>query len=347
MVLEKKVVGRIIRLYLVLLTCSSQFGCDDGPLDEFAVEYEDFSLLAEDNSTLYGQVCRPLLAEDGEAQTYPAVIVVPGGLGAGYGNVSEGEWPGLAEEGYVVVSFNFRGRGGDNEAPLSGGEEDYNGFGGQDDLRRVILLVAERDDVELNNIGVVGVSYGITAAAGCLGRFPELPVKWLVDVEGPSDSYVSAMEPWELDPDTNGEAVAKALAMFGHYSRERDPSEENNLFWDEREATRFIGRFRGYYLRLQAEWDHAQPPRKDSTPGLFNQPPLWWQNRHAEQMVDAAVTGGVPWVRINRESEGNAVNAVYGYFAPPTWLPGRLSDNSDVPQSSIRELAAMEPLLMR
>jgi len=43
-------------------------------------------------------------------------------------------------------------------------------------------------------------------------------------------------------------------------------------------------------------------------------------------MVNAAVTGGVPWVRVNLPPQRNAVNAAYDVDAPPAYLPGRLAD---------------------
>jgi hypothetical protein len=43
-------------------------------------------------------------------------------------------------------------------------------------------------------------------------------------------------------------------------------------------------------------------------------------------MVNEAVTGGVPWVCVNLSQHGNPVNATYGYEDPPVYLEGKLSD---------------------
>lgn len=70
-------------------------------------------------------------------------------------------------------------------------------------------------------------------------------------------------------------------------------------FWSEREADRFIGSFRGRYLRLQATWDHSQPPGNELEVPTFHVPPLWWQGKHTADMPNAAVSGGVPWMCVN------------------------------------------------
>jgi hypothetical protein len=57
---------------------------------------------------------------------------------------------------------------------------------------------------------------------------------------------------------------------------------ENETFWSEREAETFITQVRVPYQRLQFESDHA---RDDSN--------------HSVIMVNAAVYGGAPWVRLN------------------------------------------------
>ena len=53
----------------------------------------------------------------------------------------------------------------------------------------LILYVAALDYVLADNIGLKSQSYGITMAAGCVGRHPELPIKYLVDGEGPPTSF--------------------------------------------------------------------------------------------------------------------------------------------------------------
>ena len=78
--------------------------------------------------------------------------------------------------------------------------------------------------MDTNNVGVVSFSFGITTAAGCLGRHPELEVKYLIDVEGPSYSVTAALDYGTLDQQ-------KAFhETFGHWSLEKDPSPENKAW---------------------------------------------------------------------------------------------------------------------
>jgi hypothetical protein len=314
------------------------------PQDNVRYETEavEFEVVSDNGNTLYGIIRRPrndLYPE----KCFPAVIVIPGGLSPGRTISQEVPWINLAEQGVVIVSFNFQGRGNATNDITSEGEEDYNGFLNQDDLRLVVLYTLDLHNVQYDNVGIFSISYGITAAAGCVGTYPELQAKWLIDVEGPSHSYVTCFEPWSLDSDPTNDLIQLGFNIFGHYSRERDPSVENMSFWDEREAYLYIGGFRGYYLRLQAEWDHAQPPNEFFQDPAFDHPPEWWQNMHAIRMVNAAVEGGVPWVRVNSEEEGNTVNASYDYYNAPTWLSGWSANHPDEPNRSILEMILMPP----
>jgi hypothetical protein len=286
---------------------------------------EEFDVLAPSGNRLYGLVRRPDPLPEG--MCFPAVVVVPGGLGAGRQMAHRPEVEALAGAGMVVLAFNAEGRGvrAPGDIP-SEGTEDYNGFRHQDGLCAVLEHAMAIPYVIPENVGVWTNSYGITMGAGCLGRRPELGVKYLVDGEGPSNSYVTAFEPYSLDDDPANDRYQAALGNFGHLSTTSDPSPENVAFWEEREADRYIGGFRGMYLRLQAEWDHAQPPRNPEQVPVFHQPPEWWQNKHAADMVNAAVAGGVPWVRVNLTEHGNVVNDVYDADHQPVYLEGRLAD---------------------
>lgn len=246
-------------------------------------------------------------------ESFPAVVLVPGGTGAGAGAMDRPDLQRLASEGFVVVAFNPPGRGNGLPGNLrSGGEEDYNGFAGQDALKAVIEYVAGLGGVDSNNLGLCTFSFGIALGAGVVGRYPELPVAWLVDMEGPSNSEIVACY-----------YCSEERGLGGHLSITTDPSPENVAWWSEREAYRFIGSFRGEYLRVQAWNDHAQPA------GL---------HLHALQMNRAAITGGVPWLRINGSDMGNPINELYE-SGEPVWLPGRMADYPDLDISYIIEMA--------
>lgn len=132
------------------------------------------------------------------------------------------------------------------------------------------------------------------------------------------------------------------MQVFGHYSIDRDPSPENQAFWAEREADQLIGGFGGRYLRLQAEWDHAQPPRFAEEIASFHQPPVWWQNKHTADMVNAALAGNASWVRVNLPDQANPVSETYDATHQPVYLPGRLGAGTSWGATAVIEMARME-----
>lgn len=261
---------------------------------------------------LYTRILEPEPVLPG--RKFPAVIVVPGGLGDGAPQVDRIEYQELAARGFVVVGFNAPGRGRGLPGNLtSGGTEDCNGFAGQDALVAIIRTIAALPQVDVGNLGVQSGSYGVTMAAGALGRYPDLPVEYLVDLEGPSNNRITT---FYYGPEER--------PMCEHPSTVSDPSAANLAWWQEREAYRFIGAFRGAYLRIQAEIDHAQPP------GIYE---------HTLEMNNVAVGGGVPWVRVNGPEVGNPINVIYDETLP-AWLPGRMSDHPGLAADAIARMAA-------
>jgi dienelactone hydrolase len=85
----------------------------------------------------------------------------------------------LREQGIVMVDFAPQGRGG------SGGQDNFNGKVHQDDLKAIVDFVSQRSFVQQDNIGVPSFSYGVVFATGALSRYPEMPVAFLIDWEGP------------------------------------------------------------------------------------------------------------------------------------------------------------------
>lgn len=168
----------------------------------------------------------------------------------------------LANEGFIVVTFDPSGRG------QSGGEENQYGTIDQDGLKAVI------DSLDAQHIGLVTFSYGVTMGSGMLARYPDSPVEFLIDWEGPADRT-----------DTGGCDKART----GHMNKLADCTDET--FWAEREALTFISQIKVPYLRMQSQKDHAQPDAA-----------------HAIKMVNTAIEGGnTDWVRIN----DNPVNQIY------------------------------------
>jgi hypothetical protein len=228
----------------------------------------------------------------------PAVILVPGGLGAqDSANKPGADADGSSAAGYAVIQFDADGRGS------SGGGEDYNGFI-HHGLAALILAAGRIPRVDPARVGVLSRSSSVTTAAGALGRHPDLPVRFYIDWEGPGDrSYT-----------TSGcTGVNRGIDW---------PPCGDDAFWPEREAVEFIGAVRAPYLRIQSAKDHVQ-----ST------------NAHAVEMINAAVRGGAPWMRLNDYPEGQTYDPVN----PPAMLPdsvdGRLPG---LFAAYVRELFALE-----
>jgi len=279
---------------------------------------------APNGSQLYTRIVQPTPSLY-PGQRFPAVIPIPGGTGDGAPLANSPAYRDLAAGGFVVIAFNAEGRGkGLPGNLLSEGSEDCNGFLHQDDLKAVIDFAAGRPNVDAGNIGVATSSFGIAIGAGALGRYPSLPVAYLVDNEGPHDSRVITF--YDVGPERQ---------VCGHWSTVTDPSSENQAFWAEREAARHIGGYRGRYLRMQADVDHAQGP------GYF---------RHAIEMVNAATgpqyggAGSAAWTRMNGSDLGNPINTVYPLDDPigyPVWVSDRVSDHPGLEIAYIREMAAL------
>lgn len=212
---------------------------------------------------------------DPSGKKFPAVILVPGGNGAGQGLSREATQ--FANAGIVAIAFDPDGRG------KSEGTEDYAGFKHQDGLAAVIRFAATLPQVNAQPIGIVTYSYGITLGSGALARYPDLPVKFLVDWEGPMDRNDTG------GCDKSGTGHLKTVATCA-----------DEKFWSEREAITFIAQVRVPYQRVQSEKDHVQP-----------------EVTHAINLVNAAVQGGVPWVRLN----DYPANQTYDPKSPPPLFP--------------------------
>lgn len=299
--------------------------------DAYQTIIEPFEIVAPSGNRLYGLIRRPNPQEYPEL-CFPAVVLVPGGINPGRMLAHGIDAEVLSGSGMVVVTFNAEGRV--DESPddiLSEGTEDYNGFRQQDGLCAIVSYIMEQPYVIPENVGISTQSYGITMGAGCVGRYPEIPIKYLVDGEGPSSSFTTCHGPRFLAGDVGKYETVKRI--FPHLATWQDRSQENLDWWAEREAVQWISAFRGAYLRLQATWDHAQPPDNESQIARFYRPdgwtdgaPAWWHNKHATDMVNAAVNGGVPWVRVNLPPQGNPVNATYDADHMPVFLPDRMAD---------------------
>ncbi len=307
---------------------------------------DEFSIVAPSGNRIYGMIRRPDPLQYPDL-CFPAVVLVPGGINPGRLLALGGDAQLLAESGMVVVTFNAEGRADSSPEDIaSEGSEDFNGFRQQDSLCALVEYTMNLPYVIAENVGLSTQSYGITMGAGCAGRHPEISIKYIVDGEGPPYSFVTCHGPRFLAGDMQKYNTVREI--FERQATWQDASQENLDWWYEREAINFIGDFRGDYLRLQATWDHAQPPENEADIPKYHHPegwpgggPAWWHNKHTTDIVNAAIQGGVPWVRVNLPPQGNAVNATYDANNMPAFLPGELADRPWA-VIAIIEMARME-----
>ncbi len=196
----------------------------------------------------------------------PGLVISPAihqGSAALLGNAAVVSAAEIARLGFAVLVHDPAGRGD------SWGEEDFGGPEHQDDLRVAIRALAGRPDVS-GQVGVVALSLGLAAAAGALARWPELPVPWLLDWEGPCDREIITAGGTRMVP------------AGGH-------TLDDDAWWQPREAVAHARALRCGYVRLQAFPDHAQPD----------------ELRHARRMLEAARSGSEAWWQLNDHPRGS------------------------------------------
>ena len=203
------------------------------------------------------------------AGPFPAVVMMPAGMEAGQDSPGPDEVAEFTRRGLAVVRWDPDGRG------ASAGEEDTGGQAHQEGFREVIRYAIGRDDIADDKVGVVSYSFGITAATQALATDNPGAV-FLVDWEGP------ASRRWIAGCGTT-EPIKQA--------NQHAPCDDES-YWSVREASAWVGKLRVPYQRVQGQRDHVH--RED------------WG--HAKEMIDAAVAGGVPWVRLNDASPGLSGN---------------------------------------
>ena len=199
-------------------------------------------------------------------QRCPGLVISPAihqGSAALLGNAAVVSAAEIARLGFAVLVHDPAGRGD------SWGEEDFGGPEHQDDLRVAIRALAARPDVS-GQVGVVALSLGLAAAAGALARWPELPVPWLLDWEGPCNREIITAGGTRMVP------------AGGH-------SLDDDAWWQPREAVAHARALRCGYVRLQAFPDHAQPD----------------ELRHARRMLEAARSGSAAWWQLNDHPRGS------------------------------------------
>ncbi|MFQ6015983.1 MAG: alpha/beta hydrolase family protein [Anaerolineae bacterium] len=149
---------------------------------------------------------------------YPALVLVPGGAQSGEAAFHQRPLDqALAAGGFVILLFDPDGRG------RSEGQEDDDGFVHQDGLKAVVNFAATLPYVDNDQIGLVSYSFGVTMASGVLARYPDIPIAFYIDWEGPADRNDTG----GCDADHTGHLQGKARCG-------------DEAFWRQREAATFI-----------------------------------------------------------------------------------------------------------
>lgn len=239
-------------------------------------------------ANLFVQVITP---EGWNGAALPALVLIPGGSGDSSDFISRSQRTLMKlEAGFALVVFDPDGRG------QSEGQEDDNGYTHQDGLAAVIEYAAQLPQIDVNRIGLVSYSYGITMASGALARHPDLPIQFLIDWEGPANRN-----------DTGGCDEDNLGHLIGHPCDDED-------FWSQREASTFALKIQVPYQRLQSQEDHVQP-----------------DNDHAILMINNATGeafgghGQAPWTRLN----DLPINQVFNPNDPPPMLSDDASRNTE------------------
>ncbi len=202
-----------------------------------------------------------------------ALVLVPGGSQSGevwhvpWRRAGAKHW---AATGFIVADIDFQGRG------YSGGEEDYGGPVHREDLKTVIEFLAAQPSVLNNEVGVVSSSFGATVTASTLGTYPDLPVRFWVDLEGASDRYEATQ---------NNDWLW--VNIWGGHTTSDDE------FWSTREAITYQPCIKAPYIRVQSVEDHA-----------FD----YFYVDHAFNMVNEALTGNCSYARMNNNEPNVLLN---------------------------------------
>jgi len=280
---------------------------------------EELFVTAENGARLYVQIHRP--PGFSKNKKYPILVYSAPRSGTG-GTMKAGcikDVKDILRENIIFCTFDYEGAGkSENSNPNN------TGLGPRlfKDLHAVLKYVYSLPEVEKDNIGIISFSGGCIAASWVLAHHPDdPPVKYWVDVEGPSDRYVitGAVAGTEI-PSIGGSRKTgreRAVDMYGGF--------DNDEIWKPLEACRYVKDIHCRFLVVQAEVDHVQN----------------WFFGHAIQMLNAALRGGnCPWTRCN----SGPVNAVHRNQRTLDLLPGLVQYNSEKVIGYIKEMVEMPPL---
>lgn len=173
------------------------------------------------------------------------------------------------------------------------GMEDRNGPRHQAEAAEALRTIVRHPSVDPERVVVLTISFGIMLGLAAI-LDSTVGVRGLVDWEGPPSRK------W---------FVASRLRLSSR--------PEDEAFWADREAVTRVGRLRVPYWRAQGSWDHVHGPHSEL----------------ALEMVNAAVAGGVPDVRLNGKRS----------WSPPKLLSSWPMEHSLVMTRWVEELCRGAP----
>jgi len=238
-----------------------------------------------------------IVKPDGEGP-FPVLIGIAGGDGVYAFNQFEFS-DRLRELGIVTVDFAPQGRGN------SEGEDNFHGYVHQDDLKAVVDFVSGLPFVKGDHIGVISFSYGVALAAGALSRYPDMPVAFLIDWEGPSNPGrdlqrgIENNETWAINTLARLSGGEKITAEDYWNLRIHGGAISDEKYWAERDAAHFARGLPCPYLRVQFDRDHVQGTSKSAMMEIINA-----ATKHSHQ-----------WTRCN----DNPANIIYTEIELPKY----------------------------
>lgn len=204
-------------------------------VSESTETYRGTALIVENykviNPTSSAELDVTIYAPD-DSNTYPAVILIPGGLGDKSDFEDRKVSQQYASEGFIVLVFSPDGRG------QSTGTEDYNGNIQQDGLYEVYRFLKEYDRAE--SVGIASFSFGIALASGMIARYKP-DITYYIEWEGPVDRYYVTHKCTEF------RVIAAGIDC------------DDNEYWKQREAVCFVEFFPDIpFIIVQRKDDHSQ-----------------------------------------------------------------------------------------
>jgi hypothetical protein len=288
---------RLIGLLGILSLCLVFSACTNSQEVSTVTPQPEIEFLSDGTASLSipslngNQIGIRIVKPDGDGP-FPVLIGVAGGDGMFAFGSELSELPtSLHEMGIMTVDFAPQGRG-DSE-----GQDNFNGTVHQDDLKAIVDFVSRLPFVQQDNIGILSYSYGVVLATGALARYPEMPIAFLIDWEGPScpgrdvQRGLENNEPWVKNilvlfsgkAELSSEEYSEFMLHGGSISDE--------AYWLERDAAHFAEDLPCPYLRVQFDNDHVQGTYK----------------YHMMEIINAATEKSGQWTRCN----DNPANIIY------------------------------------